>query len=144
MPSAPLKLLLHDLYGMTQRVESWLIAMAAERRCALRLDRLTDRLTAMGQKINGLRARMHDNGGDEPVDEEATLREALKSLKEDIRSIRCQLMNMHPAQLSDRIQRAILRLGQIAEETYACADKLQWEIAEHDGRFCVPQDPALR
>lgn len=135
MLSATLKFLLRDLHGMLQRAENWLTALAAERRCALRLDRVADRLLGMGEKIDNLRAYMQEVRGDEPVDQDATLRGALKGLKEDIRDIRRQLSSMALPGLSARIQRAMQRLHQIAEETYASADKLQWEIAEHDGKF---------
>ncbi|QYF93964.1 hypothetical protein KY495_01610 [Massilia sp. PAMC28688] len=135
MLSATLKFLFRDLQGVVQRVQAWLAALGAERRCAMRLDRVADRLTGMGKKIDLLRAGMRAGGGDEPVDDDASLRQALKHLKEDIRDIRCQLSGMHGVRLSERIERAISRLNRIAEETYASADKLQWEIAEHDGRF---------
>ena len=137
MLSATLKYLFRDLHCLLQRVETWLVGLAAERRCALRLDRVADRLTGMGDKINSLRAYMLEVSGDEPVDENAALRVALKGLKQDIRDIRCQITGMGAPQLSARIQRAITRLNQIAEQTYASADRLQWEIEEHDGRFRV-------
>lgn len=130
-----LKLIWCELSAVVLRAEMWLAGLAAERRCAVRLDAVADRLTGMAHNINGLRARLREGDGDEPVDQDATLRSALKGVKEDIRDIRCQLVSMHGMPLSARIQRAILRVGQIAEETYASADKLQWEIAEHDARF---------
>ena len=135
MLGATLKFLLRDLYGIMQRAENWLAEVAAQRRCALRLDRVADRLMGMGEKIDSLRDYMQEVCGDEPVDQDATLRAALKGLKEDIRDIRCQLSSMASPALSARIQRAMQRLNQIAEETYASADRLQWEIAEHDGKF---------
>lgn len=135
MLSATLKYLFRDLHGLLQRVASWLAGLAAERRCAMRLDRVADRLAGMGERINGLRASMLEVCGDEPVDQDATLRLALKGLKEDIRDIRCQISSMRASQCCARIERAIARLHQIAEHTYASADRLQWEIEEHDGRF---------
>lgn len=136
MLSTTLKFLLRDLNAVGQRMEQWLSSLGAERRCAMRLDAMADRLASMGQKIDLLRQRIRAGDGDEPVDDDATLREALKSLKEDIRDIRCQLTAMDAPQLSGRIERAIRRLSLIAEETYTSADKLQWEIAEHDARYC--------
>lgn len=130
--------ILRDMSALVQRVEVWMIGLAAERRCAMRLDAVADRLTGMARNINGLRERIREGDGDEPVDQDATLRTALKNVKEDIRDIRCKLVGMPALHLSSRIQRAITRVGQIAEETYASADKLQWEIAEHDARFAEP------
>ena len=62
-------------------------------------------------------------------------RDSLKGLKEDIRGIRCQLSGMRAAQLGARMQRAFARLSSVAAETYASADKLQWEIDAHDERI---------
>lgn len=130
--------------GWLRRLESFWLSLAAERRCAMRLDGVADRLAAMGRRINELRARLSEGGADEAVDADFLLRDALKGLKDDIRSIRCQLVGLHSPQLSARMQRAFARLSTIAEETYACADKLQWEIGEHDQAFAVfpPTHPA--
>jgi hypothetical protein len=122
---------------MLKRAEFYLASVGAERRCAMRLDRIADRLLGMGERITMLRDRMQAGFADEPVDDDHALRDSLKGLKEDIRSIRCQLAGMHRPQLSPRLQRAFSRLGKVAEATYAVADKLQWEIEEHDGKFVV-------
>ncbi|MES2016160.1 MAG: hypothetical protein V4484_06650 [Pseudomonadota bacterium] len=111
--------------------EHFLLALGAERRCAMRLDRVADRLAFMGARINTLRARMSQDI-DEAIDADGMLRDSLRGLKEDIRGIRCQLASSHRPQLSARMQRAFARLGQVAEETYASADRLQWEIEAHD------------
>lgn len=134
MLAATIKNLLRDVLEVLRRIEPMLASLGAERRCALRLDRLGDRLCDMGARINLLRTRMAEELG-EAVDSDHLLRDALKGLKEDIREIRLQLAGMQSAQLSARLQRAFSRLGKIAEETYSSADKLQWEIDEHDQRF---------
>lgn len=134
MLGATIKHLARDVLDVFRRAEHALIAIGAQRRCALRLDRVGDRLAAMGERINLLRSRMGDEVG-EAVDTDHMLRNALRGLKEDIREIRCQLASMRTPQLSARLQRAFCRLSKIAEETYASADKLQWEIEEHDRRF---------
>ena len=129
-----LKYLFANVLDVFRRSEVAFASFGAERRCALRLDRLGDRLHLMGERINLLRSRMHDEVG-EAIDTDHALRNALRGLKEDIREIRCQLAGMQSPQLSARLQRAFARLGNIAELTYASADKLQWEIDEHDQRF---------
>lgn len=134
MISATLKLLAQEVLDLFRRAENALLALGAERRCALRLDRVANRLAAMGAKIDDLRARMPDGPPDEAVDPDCGLRDSLKGLKEDIRDIRCQLGSLHHARMSPRLQRAFARLHKIAEETYASADKLQWEIDEHDSK----------
>ena len=131
MSTANIKNLVQDFF---RRWDSWLTSLGAERRCAVRLDRIADRLQSMGVRINLLRERM-EGEIDEPIDENRLLRESLKALKEDIREIRCQLFSMDKPQLSARLKRAFARLGRIAEATYSSADKLQWEIDEHDGKF---------
>ena len=129
-----IKNLFGGMLDVFRRAEQAFASLGAERRCALRLDRLGDRLNLMAGRINLLRSRMLEEVG-EAIDTDHALRDALKGLKEDIREIRCQLAGMQSPQLSSRLQRAFARLGQIAEQTYASADKLQWEIEEHDQRF---------
>lgn len=134
MLTVTIKNLLREVHDILRRAGNLFASLGAERRCALRLDRLGDRLHVMGERINVLRACMAQEAG-EAVDGDHALRDALKGLKEDIREIRCQLAGMHSPHLSARLLRAFARLGRIAEETYSRADKLQWEIDEHDQRF---------
>ena len=134
MLAATIKNLFRELLEGLRHAQILFVSLGAERRCAMRLDRLGDRLHVMGERINLLRSRMAEELG-EAVDNDYALRNALKGLKEDIREIRMQLAGMASRHLSARLQRAFSRLGKIAEETYASADKLQWEIDEHDQRF---------
>lgn len=134
MLTGTIKNLLREVQDGFRRAGNMLASLGAERRCALRLDRLGDRLHVMGDRINVLRSCMTHEVG-EAVDGDHALRDALKGLKEDIREIRCQLSSMQSPQLSARLLRAFARLAKIAEETYSRADKLQWEIDEHDQRF---------
>ena len=135
MLSATFKQVLRELTEWVRRAEDSLLALGAERRCARRLDHLAGRLHEMGGKIDGLRTRLAGNRIEEPVDADFSLREALKGLKEDIREIRLQLAAMQRDYRSARLQRAFMHLGATAEQTYARADKLQWEIAAHDERW---------
>ena len=129
-----IKYLFDHVLDVFRRAELAFASLGAERRCTVRLDSLGDRFSAMRERINLLRSRMLDDVG-EAIDSDYALRNALKGLKEDIREIRCQLAGMQSPQLSARLQRAFARLAGIAEQTYASADKLQWEIDEHDERF---------
>jgi hypothetical protein len=131
MTSEPVRLFME----MLRRVQEYLVLLGAERRCAVRLDRVADRLASMGGRINQLRAHMHEGTVDEAIDADFLLRDALRGLKGDIGTIRCQLAGMRVADLSARMQRAFARLSTIASETYVSADRLQWEIADHDRRF---------
>ena len=132
MTSANIK---HFFHEFLRRAELYMLALGSERRCALRLDRIADRLVTMGARINFLRERIDEGFAGEAIDTDLTLRASLKGLKEDIRGIRCQLVSMQGPQLSARLQRSFGRLAGIAEQTYSSADKLQWEIDEHDERF---------
>ena len=125
----------HVVHEFVKRAEHYLLALVAQRRCAIRLDGVADRLLAMRARINLLRERMDDGFADEPVDADASLRSSLKGLKEDIRGIRCQLASMQRPELGARLQRAFARLARVTEETFVSADKLQWEIDEHDARL---------
>lgn len=135
MLSLTIKHLVRDAQEVFRRIELYVVSLGAERRCAMRLDRVADRLASMGDRINALRSRMGQGVMDEAVDADFMLREALKGLKEDIRGIRCQLAALQVPGLSARLQRAFARLSRTAQETYVSADKLQWEIGEHDRRF---------
>ncbi|MFL6660108.1 MAG: hypothetical protein ACJ8GW_18635 [Massilia sp.] len=126
------KQLFRELEHAWRRVEQGLLALGAERRCALRLDRVADRLVAMGERIDLLRARMQADTHREAIDPDGALRAALAGLKEDIRGIRCQLAAMHSARLGARMQRAFARLSSVAEHTFVRADRLQWDITEHE------------
>jgi hypothetical protein len=119
---------------MLARAATRLDAFGEDRRCAQRLERLGGRLQALGDRINLLRSYMVQELG-EAIDCDHVLRNSLKGLKEDIREIRCQLAGLDAPRLSTRLQRAFVTLARIAEETYARADKLQWEIDEHDQRY---------
>ena len=134
MANSTIKLLIRDVLDVFRRAELLLLALGAERRCAMRLDRVAERLDAMGTRIDMLRSRM-DRGIDEAVDADGMLRDSLRGLKEDIRGIRCQLAGMHSPRLSARMQRAFSNLSCVAAQTYASADKLQWQIDEHDESY---------
>ncbi|NHZ63859.1 hypothetical protein [Massilia genomosp. 1] len=143
MLSSVLKLLLREVSLLARHGRNSLIALGNERRAAMRLDRLADRLAGMGYKIDMLRKRMHE-GLDQPLDADASLREALKALKEDIRTVRSQLYSLSGPARSPRLQRAFNRLSAIAEKTYAVADKLQWEIDALEPQGCAQQAPACK
>lgn len=143
MLSSFLKLLLREISLLARQSRNALIALAAERRAAMRLDRLADRLAGMGYKIELLRKRM-EAGLDAPLDADASLRESLRGLKEDIRTVRSQLCSLSGPGSSPRLQRAFNRLSAIAEKTYAAADKLQWEIDALEPHGVAQAQPGQR
>ena len=141
MLSATIKVLLHDVRRLGQRIEEALLALRSERRCAQRLDALATRLMDMDGKIADLRAHMHANWLGTALDADLSLRDSLKELKYEIREIRCQLACLHGPDRPARIERALRRLAAIAEEAYASADKLQWEVDDHDDALRQPSTP---
>lgn len=114
-----------------RRFQDSLASIGAHRRSAQRLDALADRLLQMSGKIDRLRTHM-GSGASRPIDRDGSLRGFLKELKQDIREIRCQLAGWQAGRQNARLLRAVSRLTHIAENTYALADKLQWEIDEHE------------
>lgn len=117
-----------------RRVQDVLVHAGAHRRSAQRLDALGDRLLQMSSKIDRLRAHIREGELASPIDRDGSLRGFLKELKHDIREIRCQLASWRSGSADARLLRAVTRLTGIAERTYALADKLQWEIDEHERR----------
>lgn len=132
-----LKFVVCRIGELVHRLEAALLAMAAERRCALSLERIGERLAGMGDRINLLRARIGEGPSDAALDPDCCLCDCLKGLKADIRDIRRQLSMLQGTRLSARLQRATARLASIAEHTYLSADRLQWEIGEHDRPWAV-------
>lgn len=108
-------------------------------RCARRIESLSARLTAMGRKITSFEASLVAGAFREAVDADFTIRTMLKGLKEDIRSIRCE-MSAVPLEScaglgGQRLGAAIEQLQAVAQHTYLAADRLLWEIEEHDLRY---------
>ena len=108
-------------------------------RCARRIESLTARLTAMGRKITTFEASLTAGAFREAVDADRSIRVMLNGLKEDIRNIRCE-MSAVPLEScvgvgGDRLGAAIAQLQAVAHDTYLAADRLLWEIEEHDLRY---------
>jgi hypothetical protein len=126
------KIITGSLAEAWRRFQDTLASIGAHRRSAQRLDALGDRLLQMSDKIDRLRAHMGGAGASQPMDRDGSLRGFLKELKQDIREIRCQLASWRTGGANARLMRAVTRLTSIAERTYSLADKLQWEIDEHE------------
>lgn len=105
-------------------------------RCARRIESLAARLTAMRRKITAFEASLVAGAFREAVDADFTIREMLEGLKVDIRSIRCEMSGVPPESCAGfggrRLGAAIAQLQAVAQETYLAADRLLWEIGEHD------------
>lgn len=108
-------------------------------RCARRMESLAVRLASMRRKINAFEASLASGAFREAVDADFTIREMLKGLKEDIRHIRCEMAAVPMASRTgfggQRLGSAIAHLHAVAEETYVAADRLLWEIGEHDLKY---------
>jgi hypothetical protein len=115
-----------------RRLQESLAALGAQRRCAVRLDAVADRLLSMAARIERLHAHMNSGHISERMAADGSLRGSLKSHKEDIREIRCQLAGLQGPVNCARLLRAFARLSKVAEDTYAAADQLQWQIDEHE------------
>lgn len=108
-------------------------------RCARRMESLADRLASMRRKISAFESSLIAGAFKEAVDADFSIREMLKGLKEDIRNIRCEMaavpMASHRGFGGQRLSAAIAQLHAVAEETYMAADRLLWEIGEHDLKY---------
>lgn len=130
-----IKIFAHGMSALMLRAEAALLSLGAQRRCAMRLDQIGLCLGKMGGKIDLLRTRMRQDALNEAIDPDFSLRESLCGLKGDIGDIRRQLASLQGPQRSARLQRAFARLNMVAEETYASATRLQWEIGQHDQQY---------
>jgi hypothetical protein len=114
-------------------------ALFVEMRCARRIDALARRLTGMQGKIGRMSAHVLSGGGGAAVDADRSLRRMLAELKDDLNAIRRDLATWHVRECRGRagavLTASIARLNRIAADTYVAADRLEWEIAEHDRRF---------
>jgi hypothetical protein len=108
-------------------------------RCARRMESLAVRLARMSRKIGAFETSLLAGAFKEAVDADYTIREMLKGLKEDIRHIRCEMATVPASARTGyggaRLRDAMAHLRTVAEETYAAADRLLWEIGEHDLKY---------
>jgi len=111
-------------------------ALFVELRCARRIDALSLRLTGMQGKIGTLSAHLLSGRMEGAVDADCSLRRMLSELKDDLSAIRRDLALWHVKECRGRagarLEAAIAKLNRIAADTYAAADRLVWEIGEHD------------
>jgi hypothetical protein len=114
-------------------------ALFVELRCARRIDALGRRLTRMHTKIGTMSAHVLSGQAAAAVDADRNLRRMLAELKEDINAIRRDLALWHARECRGRtgpmLAAAIEKLNRIAATTYAAADRLEWDIEEHDRRY---------
>ncbi|MBZ2206894.1 hypothetical protein [Massilia soli] len=108
-------------------------------RCARKIESLSNRLTAMGRKITSFEASLVAGAFREAVDADFSIRAMLKGLKEDICNIRCEMAAVPPESCAgwggERLGAAIEQLQAVAQQTYVVADRLLWEIGEHDLKY---------
>lgn len=108
-------------------------------RCARRMNALAARLESMRCKIAAFEASILGGAFKDAVDADFTIRAMLKGLKEDIREIRCEMAAVPTAARTgpggERLSAAIAHLHSVAQETYVAADRLLWEIGEHDLKY---------
>ena len=137
MLTLTIKLIIGSFLDLRQRLESLLLSAAAQRRSARKLDALGDRLLRLHGKIERMREHVQQERVNKPYDHDRSLRAMLAGFKEDVGFIRCQLVQMQAGGSTPRLDRAFDRLGQIASRAYAAADKLQWEIDDHDSQVLL-------
>jgi hypothetical protein len=111
-------------------------ASIIELRYARRMDRIAQRLLGMQVKLTEFEQRIRDGYYKEEIDGDNSFRSMLKGLKEDIRTVRLEVSAMHELNRrrmgGARLDRALTELRKVAEDTYGAADRLLWEIDQHD------------
>lgn len=144
MLTLALKLIYFELLAAFGRLRDLRPALLAalppvlvETRCAIRMERLADRLGRMHDKIMAFEEHIHQGHFIDEIDADRSIRAMLRGLKEDIRTVRCEVAALAPRRREGygalRLGAALAKLHRVAEQTYAAADRLLWEIAEHDG-----------
>jgi hypothetical protein len=122
--------------GFMLRLQHWPASILVQWRCAKRIDAMTRRLLRMRAKIRALSGHLMSGALKDALDPDGTLAGMLGDLKEETRTLRFQLAHWHLRECKGRagvrLKASMLVLNRIAAETYAAADRLAWEIVEHD------------
>ena len=122
--------------GFMLRLQHWPASILVQWRCAKRIDAMTRRLLRMRAKILALSCHLMSGALKYALDPDGTLAGMLGDLKEETRTLRFQLAHWHLRECKGRagvrLKASMLVLNRIAAETYAAADRLAWEIVEHD------------
>ena len=125
--------------GFLLRLHRWPSSLLVEWRCARRIDAMTQRLLHMRARIRALSGHVMSGALLGALDPDGTLAAMLGDLKEETCTLRYQLAQWHvkecKGRAGKRLKVSILVLNRIAAETYAAADRLAWEIVEHDARL---------
>lgn len=116
----------------------WPSALLVEWRCARRIDAMTGRLLRMRARIAALSGHLMSGALRGALDPDGTLAAMLADLKEETRTLRYQLAQWHVKECGgragQRLTTSMLTMNRVAAETHAAADRLTWEIVEHDAR----------
>jgi len=125
--------------GFLLRLHRWPASLLVQWRCARRIDMMTHRLLRMRAKIRALSGHVMSGALRGALDPDGTLAVMLGELKEETRTLRYQLAQWHAKECKGRagirLKTSMLVLNRIAADTYAAADRLAWEIVEHDARL---------
>jgi hypothetical protein len=131
-----LTIIIKQLFFGVMRLHHWPASLMVQWRCAKRIDAMTHRLLRMRAKIKALSGHLMSGTLQDALDPDGTLATMLSDLKEETRTLRYQLAQWHVRECKGkagvRLRASMLVLNRIAAETYAAADRLAWEIVEHD------------
>ena len=131
-----LTIIIKQVFFCIVRLHHWPQSLMVQWRCARRIDTMTHRLLRMRAKIRALSGHLLSGALKDALDPDGTLAVMLGDLKEETRTLRYQLAQWHVKECKGRaglrLKASMLVLNRIAAETYAAADRLAWEIVEHD------------
>lgn len=127
--------------GFLLRLHRLPASLLVQWRCANRIDAMTRRLLRMRAKIRAMSGHVMSGALKDALDPDGTLAGMLGDLKEETRTLRYQLAQWHinecKGRAGVRLKASMLVLNRIAADTYAAADRLAWEIVEHDAAVAV-------
>ncbi|MDB5961466.1 MAG: hypothetical protein JWP59_2760 [Massilia sp.] len=111
-------------------------ALLAEASCARRMENMVRRLTAMGVKIDLVRADLNSGRNAAAIVGDAHFRRMLAVVKTDMRALQCEAAawqcDRHAGVASARLTAALTAVATVSERIHALADGLLWELAERD------------
>lgn len=122
--------------GFLLRLPHLPASLLVQWRCANRIDAMTRRLLRMRARIRAMSGHLMSGALKDALDADGTLARMLADLKEETRLLRYQLAQWHVNECKGRagmrLKASMLVLNRIAADTYVAADRLAWEILEHD------------
>ncbi|HEU5434987.1 MAG TPA: hypothetical protein VFU95_01110 [Telluria sp.] len=113
-------------------------SLFAEASCARRMETMVRRMTAMGVRIDLVRAELESGRNTAAIVADTHFRSMLTVVKNDMRALQREAAawqaDRHAGVASARLRAALSAVAAVSERIHALADGLLWELAELDRR----------